>query len=175
MYKKKKFSNEPKPIDPKSAFLKMAKYCSYQDRCESDILLKLNKYLLTDNEKSDIIENLIEEKFLNEERFARSYVRGKFRSNKWGRVKIKQALKMKGIDSYLINLGFEEIKDEEYLQTLYALFDKKDAQEKEQDPYKRKAKIINFLLSKGFESDIVFSVVEECMSDYNNEDSSSEF
>lgn len=164
MYKKKIIDNSPKPISEKSAYVKMAKYCSYQDRCEFEIMAQLNKYILSNNEKSRIIEKLIEEKFLDEKRFVCSYVRGKFTYKKWGRVKIRQHLKMKNIDDATIRLGFKEIDEAAYRALIYSLFDKKDAQEKEQDPYKRKAKIINHLLSKGFESEIVFSIVEECMS-----------
>lgn len=165
MYKKQKtIDNSPKPISEKSAYVKMAKYCAYQERCESEILTQLDKYILSKEEKSRIIERLIDEKFLDEERFVRSYIRGKFTFKKWGRIKIRQHLKMKNIDDLSIRMGLKEIDETAYRKVIYELFDKKNAQEKEQDLYKRKAKIINHLLSKGFESDIVFKIVEECMS-----------
>jgi regulatory protein len=99
--------------------------------------------------------------FLNEERFARSYVRGKFRIKKWGRIKIKQELKKREISTPLIKLGFTEIDPSEYYSTLNDLAEKKLPLIKEANSYKKKQKLISFLHQKGYEFPIIIEVLEE--------------
>lgn len=107
-----------------------------------------------------IIMKLMLEGFLNEERFARSFVRGKFRIKKWGRNKIKQELKFREISAPLIKIAFTEIDEEIYLSTLSELAEKKLNLIKELDPIKRKKKLINYLLQKGYEPQLIFDVTK---------------
>lgn len=109
--------------------------------------------------QEQIIIQLMQEDFLNEERFARSFVRGKFRIKKWGRIKIKQELKFREISSPIIKLAFTEIEEKDYLSTLYNVAEKKLRLIKEKDPYKRRKKLTDFLLRKGYESALVYDTV----------------
>ncbi len=109
--------------------------------------------------REQIIIQLMQEGFLNEERFARSFVRGKFRIKKWGRIKIRQHLKLREISEPIIRLALSEIEEDQYLKTLEELLDKKQRLLTESDPFKRKRKLTDFLLRKGYESHLVFDLV----------------
>lgn len=109
----------------------------------------------------EIIAELINENFLNEERFARSFARGKFRIKQWGKLKIDNALKFKSISSYCRRVAMTEIDDDEYWNTLVLLLKKKMATLKEADPYTQKAKLASFALQRGYESTIVWEVINE--------------
>lgn len=108
----------------------------------------------------EIIATLIEENYLNEERFALAFARGKFRMNQWGRVKIKAELKNKKISDYCINKAMKEISENEYLQLLKKLADKKYASLKNEQYLVRKRKTTDYLLQKGFEGELVGKFVE---------------
>ena len=108
-----------------------------------------------------IIIKLMQEDFLNEERFARSFVRGKFRIKKWGRIKIKQELKIRDISSPIIKLALTEIEEEAYRETLTELVVKKNKLIRESNTFKKRKKLADFLLHKGFEPSLVYEVVEE--------------
>ncbi|MEI7594785.1 MAG: regulatory protein RecX [Bacteroidota bacterium] len=156
--------NKPKKIiTPLVAIKKAEAYCAYQERCQQEVRDKL--YTLDqDPENVDgIIVQLIESGFLNEERFAMAYVRGKFKQKQWGRVKIKQGLKFKKISDYLIKKALSSIDSEEYYQTLKTIAEKKHSEIKETNEYKRKYKLIGILVSKGFESDIVSECIDELL------------
>src|SRR5690606_35951637 len=111
----------------------------------------------------EIIIKLMQEDFLNEERFARSFVRGKFRIKKWGRNKIKQELKLREISQPLIKIAFTEINDAEYLKTLEELAIKKLALLKEPNSFKKKKKLSDHLMQKGYEPAMVFECVNELL------------
>ena len=103
------------------AIEKMKKYCAYQERSQSEVRQKLYSYELSNNEIENILCVLIEQNFINEERFAKTFARGKFRQKKWGKVKIKQHLKQKQISDYCIQTGLEEIDTDDYLTALNLL------------------------------------------------------
>ncbi len=135
---------------------KLAKYCAYQDRCHWEVENKLNEFNLIPEAKDEIIIYLIENKFLNEERFAKSFARGKFSQKNWGRIKIRSELKKRKIPMKLIETGLNEIDENDYLQTLKNLFEKKkESLKNERESFKKKAKIRNYLLQKGFESELI--------------------
>lgn len=108
-----------------------------------------------------ILSNLIEENFLNEERFAIAFAGGKFRMKQWGRVKIKYELKQKGVGSYCINLALKEIDEETYLTTLKTLATKKWESLKGEQYLNRQAKTTTYLLQKGFELHLISAVIDE--------------
>ncbi len=143
------------------ALQKLMHYCSYRDRSQKEVEDKLDELRMIPEAKEKIIINLMQENFLNEERFSRSFVRGKFRIKKWGRIKITQELKKREISSPIIKLGLTEIKEEEYRKTLYELAEKKAEQISEPNSYKKKKKLADHLLRKGYESHLVF----ECLND----------
>lgn len=135
---------------------KLAKYCTYQDRCHWEVENKLNEFFIIPEARDEIIIYLIQNNYLNEERFARSFVRGKFNQKNWGRIKIKSELKKRKIPQNLIQTALQEIDENEYQSTLEELFQKKKASLKsERESFKKKAKIQNYLLQKGFELDLI--------------------
>jgi regulatory protein len=142
---------------------KLENYCVYQERCHQEVERKLNEMRMIPEAKELILLNLIENNFLNEERFAMSFSRGKFRIKKWGKKRISRELKFKDISEYNIRKGLEEIDQNEYLTTLEEIAIKKRDSITEKNPYKKSQKITNFLLYRGFENDLVYSIVKEIM------------
>lgn len=140
------------------ALTKLMHFCSYRDRSQKEVEDKLNEMRMISEAKEKIVVRLMQENFLNEERYARSFVRGKFRIKKWGRIKIKQELKFKKISVPIIKLGLTEINEEEYHKTLEEVAKKKLKLIKENNTFKKKGKLIDFLLRKGFESHLVIEV-----------------
>jgi regulatory protein len=154
-------SGDQKSYTVKEATIKLMQFCAYRDRSQKEVEEKLIDMRMIPAAREKIIIQLMQENFLNEERFARSFARGKFRIKKWGRIKIKQQLKQREISSPIIKLAMEEIEDEVYYQTLYDIAEKKISLIKEADVYKKKMKLINFLLQRGYESHLVYQVSEE--------------
>ncbi len=135
---------------------KLAKYCAYQDRCHWEVENKMKEFNLIPEARDEIIVYLIQHNFLNEERFAQSFVRGKFNQKNWGRIKIRMELKKRKIPLKMIESTLLEIDEKDYLKTLQNLFEKKRENLKnERESFKKKAKIRNYLLQKGFESEII--------------------
>lgn len=131
-------------------------YCAYQERCHSEVRHKLLELHFRGGQLEDAIASLIADNFLNEERFARSYCRGKFKLKQWGRKKIVQALQQKQVSVYCIRQGLKEIDDTEYIQTLNKLLKKKlEEYKKAPHPAIRKQKSIRYLLQRGFEYELI--------------------
>jgi len=143
------------------ALQKLMHFCAYRDRSQKEVETKLDEMRMIPEAKEKIIITLMQENFLNEERFARSFVRGKFRIKKWGRIKITQELKKKEISSPIIKLGLSEIKESDYRTTLYELAEKKLNLINEPNSFKKKGKLADHLLRKGYESSLVFDCVNE--------------
>ncbi|MBE8714856.1 regulatory protein RecX [Sphingobacterium hungaricum] len=146
-------------LTPNQARLKLESYCAYQERAQQEVRSKLYEYGLYPNEVEQIISELIENNFLNEERFAKAYVSGKFKIKKWGKLKIVQGLKFKQVSSPLIKLALKEIDLNEYYETLSAILTKKNNSLVESDPFKRKNKLAQYALSRGFESNLVWEIL----------------
>lgn len=144
-----------KTYTPKEALVKAAAYCAYQDRTQQEVRDKLYSYGLEHDDVEELIVRLSQEKLIDEERYAQSYVRGKYGLKKWGRRKIMQGLKAKGISDYCIKQGLKEIDPELYEQNLHQLLEKKNVTEKEKNPFARRQKLSFYLMSKGYESDLV--------------------
>jgi regulatory protein len=143
----------------REAKVKLESYCAYQDRCTAEVLKKMDAFDLSDKERKDLLEHLRSFKFLDDERFARSYASGKFVIKAWGRVKIKSHLRAKGLTSHLIDIGLQEIDKAAYFETIQSLATRKwRALEKEKDQWSRKQKVYRFLASRGFEQDLIFEV-----------------
>jgi regulatory protein len=134
---------------------KIVNYCVYQDRCHAEVEQKMKEFLLIPEAKEEILLYLIKENYLNEERFTRSYVRGKFYIKKWGRNKIKVNLLQKGISEKLIIKAYGEIDDNEYLAAIKTILEKIIPTFKGLKEYQKKQKAIKYLLSKGYEYDLI--------------------
>lgn len=129
---------------------KMAAYCSYQDRCHQEVEQKMRDFLLIPEAKDEILLYLMRENYLNEERFTRSYIRGKFYIKSWGRNKIRQHLKFKGVPEKLINQCFDEIDDSDYDKTLRKIYENYYSRQSGKE-YQKKSKTVKYLLGRGFE------------------------
>ncbi len=140
---------------------KLEHYCSYQERCHKEVNDKLRTMKMIPEAIDLIIVHLMDQNFLNEERFAKAFVRGKFRIKKWGKYRITLELKRKGITKNLITSALKEISDADYLQTFHALAEKKAATITESHPQKRKKKLADYLLYRGWESHLVYEKVNE--------------
>jgi regulatory protein len=150
-----------KTYTPKEALIKAAAYCAYQERTQQEVRTKLFSYGLEPDDVEEIIVRLGQEKMLDEERYAQAYVRGKYGLKKWGRRKIVQGLKSKGISDYCIKQGLKEIDYDVYEQNLQQLLEKKNATEKEKHPFARRQKLTYYLMSKGYESDLVQDAIKK--------------
>lgn len=142
---------------------KIEQYCVYQDRCHKEIEKKLTEYNLIPEAKEYILLHLLEHNFLNEERFAKSFARGKFRIKKWGKERIIRELKFRDISSYNIKTALKEVDEEEYLKTIYRITKKRNGVISESNIYKRKKKLIDFLMRKGYESNLIFETINEVL------------
>lgn len=136
---------------------KLVNYCVYQDRCHAEVEQKMKEFVLIPEAKEEIILYLIKENYLNEERFAKSYTRGKFYIKKWGKNKIKQQLRLKGISDKLIVKSFSEIDERDYQDTIRDFIEKLLPTYKGLKDYQKKQKIIQGLLAKGFEYELIVS------------------
>ena len=140
---------------------KLEYYCSYQERCHTEVRAKLKEFTISENEKEKIIVHLINENFLNEERFASVFAIGKFHQKKWGKIRIKNELKVRKISDYLITKSLKEIPEEEYETTFQLLAEKHWDAVTEKNPLKKRKKFCDYLLRKGWESDLVYEKVKK--------------
>ena len=128
------------------------------------MLFRSNEYHLIPEAKEIILLHLMQSNFLNEERFAKSFARGKFRIKCWGKQRIVRELKFKNISAYNIKTALKEIDELEYLNTIYRITENKNTIIKEENVFKRKRKLIDFLMRKGYESDLIYKTVNEIVS-----------
>lgn len=140
--------------------LKLVNYCVYQDRCHAEVEQKMREFMLIDEAKDEIILYLLKENYLNEERFTRSYIRGKFYIKHWGRNKIKINLKQKQISEKLMNRCFDEIYEPDYEKTLKKMFEDYYSKQLGIKEYQRKSKTIKYLMGKGFEYEKINDIFE---------------
>lgn len=154
--------NKPKKIlTQKQALLKAEAACAYQERCQQEMRDKLYEWGLHSNDVENVIAHLITSGFLNEERFAKAFAGGKFRIKKWGRVKIKKELKARRISDYCIKQAMKEINEDDYLKTLKAVLAKKSKDIKGGKMLVRNYKIAQYAISRGFESDLIWEILNE--------------
>lgn len=141
-----------------------AAFCAYQERTPKQVTEKLQQLTATPDETEDVIQWLISEKFLSVERYAQSYSNGKFRFKKWGKLKIRQGLRQSGLTDTEASMGMDEIDQEQYEQTLYALLLKKyQSLKSELSPMQKRGKLYFFAASKGYESDLIRQYIEQIM------------
>ena len=145
----------------KQATKKLEHYCAYQDRCHEEVIQKLRSMKMDQDEIDQIIVQLIADNFLNEERFACSYARGKHRIKHWGKIRIVNELKFRKISQYNINLALKEITTEEYEATFHNLAERNWESIRELNPLKKRKKFCDYVLRKGFESNLVYEKVKE--------------
>lgn len=145
----------PKIFSRQQAKVKAESYCAYQERSQFEIRNKLYEWGLHQKDVEEIISELIELNFLNEERFALAYSLGKFRIKGWGKNKIRQGLKLKRIPDKLIIKSLKEINEDDYMLMLTKILKKKLNTISEKDPFKKRYLLSRFASSKGYESDLI--------------------
>ncbi len=149
-----------KQLTKEQALQKLKHYCGYQERCHSEVREKLYQLGVWKKDHGEIIATLIEESYLNEERFAIAFAGGRFRMKQWGRNKIKYELKQKQASDYSIRKALKQIDEEEYLSVLKKLADEKYASLKREQYLVRKKKTMDYLMQRGFEGELVREAVE---------------
>lgn len=138
----------------------MKNWCAYQERSQFEVRNKLVEYGIFNEEAENIISQLIQENFLNEERFALAFARGKFRIKRWGKIKIKLELKQHKVSEYCISKALKQIDGNEYFATLEKIIEKKTKEIKESNKIKKQYKIIKYAMSRGYEQDIIMDVIK---------------
>jgi regulatory protein len=150
---------QKKHLTKEQAIMKLRQYCAYQERSHSEVVQKLWELGVWKQDHDEIIASLIEDDYLNEERFAKAFVGGKFRMKDWGRKRIYYGLKEKGVGDYLIKKAMKEIDEEAYHKTLRELAEKKWGSLKGEQYLVRKKKTVDYLLQKGFEPELATGVI----------------
>jgi regulatory protein len=146
------------PTDIERALNRARRYCAYQERCVKDVTDKLRGWKVSPGEAKKLIGQLKEEGFLDEERYARLYVRGHFRNKYWGKTRITYELKSKGISEEIIHTALEEIGEEEYMNALKELLMKKNSEIDDSHALRKKQKLVSFAVRKGFEYSLVMEM-----------------
>lgn len=145
----------------KEAIPKIEHFCAYQERCHEEVVQKLRNMKMDADEIDLIMVRLIGDNFLNEERFACSFARGKHRIKQWGKIRIINELKFRKISQFNINTALKEISTEEYLSTFHAVAERNWESVRETNLMKKRKKCCDYLLRKGFESNLVYDKVKE--------------
>ena len=147
-------------ISVNDAIKKLEYYCSYQDRCYKEVTMKLKSLGMFQTAIDHILDHLVANNFLNEERFAKSFARGKHKFKQWGKRRIEQELKFRDISSYNIKTALKEIESD-YLSNFYALAERKWQNITEPSLDKKKRKWVDFLIRKGYESNLIFDFLKD--------------
>jgi regulatory protein len=154
-----------KKLSPTEAKQKIYRYCAYQERSHKEVRDKLYEYGLYRDEVEELLAALITEGFLNEERFAKAFAGGKFRMQRWGRIKILNELEARGLTSNCIKIGMKEIEDADYIKTLREILERKLNQLDEENAFVKRDKLARYAIQKGFEPDLVWPEVKSLVKD----------
>lgn len=149
-----------KKLGYSEALAKAERYCAYQDRCHSEVRSKLLAWGVYGSRLEEVMAQLIVDKFLDEERFARSYCRGKFRIKRWGRERLRLELRYRKIGDYCIRKGLSEIEEADYQQALEEILHKKARTEPAADPYRRRQKLAAYAQRKGYELPLIWETLK---------------
>ncbi len=150
-----------KPLSLDQVLDKIAKYCAYQERCVKDVREKLKTYDIPQEDRDKILDFLLDNRFVNDERFAKSFVRGKVNQSGWGVNKIRFHLMQKGIDKDLIDEALQETDEEVYRQRLINILKTKSKTVKAKNDYERKRKLAAYAIQKGFEGSLVWETMND--------------
>ncbi len=150
-----------KPLTPDQVLDKMAKYCAYQERCVKDVRDKLKTFDISQENRDKILEYLLDNRFANDERFAKSFVRGKINQSGWGLNKIRFHLAQKGIAKDIIDEALEQTDEEVYRQRLIDILNTKAKTVKAENDFEKKRKLAAYAMQKGFEAALVWEVLKD--------------
>ncbi len=147
-------------LTPSQALLKAANFCAYQERAHHEVIERLSEWGVWGDDAQEILLQLIEQNYVNEERFAIAFAGGKFRIKHWGKTKIKLELKQKKVSDYCINKALQAIEEEDYLKMLEQVIDKKWHETKDANLLAKRAKVAKYAMSRGFESDLIWDILK---------------
>lgn len=147
-------------VSKDEAYLKLSAQCANAEYCEYDLRKKMLRWEMPEGAEDEVIEKLVKERFVDEERFARAFVREKFRFNHWGKIRITQELKIKRISPSVIEDALEEIPQDDNIEALRNIIATKRKSVKGKSDYEIKCKLIRFALSRGFEMDDISKVID---------------
>ena len=150
-----------KPLTPDQVLDKMAKYCAYQERCVKDVSDKLRTFDIPEEEKTKILDYLLDNRFVNDERYAKAFVRGKINQSGWGMNKIRFHLMQKGIDKDLIDEALGQTDEEVYRQRLIDILKTKAKTIKADSDFEKKRKLAAYAMQKGFEGSLVWEAIKD--------------
>ena len=150
-----------KPLTPDQVLDKMAKYCAYQERCVKDVRDKLKTFDIPEEEKTKILDYLLDNRFVNDERFAKSFVRGKINQSGWGVNKIRFHLIQKGIDKDIIDEALGQTDNEVYRQRLIDILKTKSKTIKAANDFEKKRKLAAYAMQKGFEGNLIWEILKD--------------
>ena len=154
-------SKAAKPLTSDQVLDKIAKYCAYQERCVKDVRDKMKTYDISQEDREKILDYLLDNRFVNDERFAKSFVRGKINQSGWGMNKIRFHLVQKGIAKEIIDEALEQTDEEVYRQRLIDILRVKAKSVKAETEFEKKRKLAAFAMQKGFEGPLVWEVLKE--------------
>jgi len=148
-----------KPLSPDQILDKMAKFCAYQERCVKDVTEKLKTFEISSKDREDILNYLIDNRFVSNERFAKAFVRGKINQSGWGLNKIRFHLIQKGIAKELIDEALQDFDEESYRQRLIEVLKAKSKTVKAANEFEKNRKLAAYAIQKGFEAGLVWEVL----------------
>ena len=150
-----------KSLSPDQILDKIAKYCAYQERCVKDVADKLETYELTDKDREEILNYLIDNRFVDNKRYAHAFVRGKINQSGWGLNKIRFHLRQKGIATEIIEEALQSTPEDVYRQRLIDILKTKAKTVKTDNDFEKKRKLATYAIQKGFEAGLVWKVLKE--------------
>lgn len=157
-----------KEMTEQEAYLQLAALCAQAEHCQHEMLEKMRKWELSEAVQARVMARLVKERYVDDERYARAFVKDKIRYNKWGRRKVQQALWLKHIDNAIQQTVLDEVDDDEYLKVLKPLLKQKSKSIKAESDYERNQKLVRFALGRGF----TFDIIRQCLdtSDINEDE-----
>ena len=148
-----------KEMTEQEAYLQLAALCAQAEHCQHEMLEKMRKWELPESVQARVMARLVKERYVDDERYARAFVKDKIRYNKWGRRKVQQALWLKHIDNAIQQTVLDEVDDDEYLKVLKPLLKQKSKSIKAESDYERNQKLVRFALGRGF----TFDIIRQCL------------
>ena len=159
-----------KEVTEQGAYLQLTQLCARSEHCQYEMLEKMRKWGMTAEAQARVMQRLVSERYVDDERFARAFVRDKIQYNKWGRRKVEQVLWMKRIDDDIRKRVLDEVEDDEYISILRPLLKQKRRSTKAQSGYELNQKLVKFALSRGFTFDIIRQCMDGDIDDMEDED-----
>jgi regulatory protein len=159
-----------KEVSEQGAYLQLAQLCARAEHCQYELIEKMRRWEMSDEAQARVMQRLVSERYVDDERYARAFVRDKIRYNKWGRRKVEQALWMKHIDDDIRSRALSEVDDEEYLSVLRPLLKQKRRSIKAASDYELNQKLVKFALGRGFTFDIIRQCIDGDDDEVDEED-----